>query len=68
MKAPVDSRPFCKPPLNEKLYGGRLSIARFGVSIALVVVTLVIALAQSGGPNLPKSSAPGPFASGLPLP
>ena len=68
MKTPVDSRPFCKPPLNEKLYGGRLSVTRFGVSIALVLLTLVIALAQNGGPNVPKSSAPGPFASDVPLP
>jgi hypothetical protein len=69
MKTPLDSRPACKPPLNEKLYGGRLSIARVGVSIALVLVTLVIALAQSGGgPAVPRSSTPGPFASGMPLP
>jgi hypothetical protein len=69
MKTPVDSRPSCKPPLNENLYGGRLSIARVGVSIALVLVTLMIALAQSGGgPGVPKSSTPGPFASGMPLP
>jgi hypothetical protein len=68
MKTLLNSRPACKPPLNEKLYGGRLSIARVGVSIALVLVTLVIALAQGGGPAVPKSSAPGPFASGMPLP
>ena len=68
MKTPLAYRPACKPPLNEKLYGGRLSIARVGVSIALVLVTLVIALAQSGGPAVPKSSTPGPFASGVPLP
>jgi hypothetical protein len=69
MKTPVDFRPSCKPPLNENLYGGRLSIARVGVSIALVLVTLVIAFAQNGGgPAVPKSSTPGAFASGMPLP
>ena len=67
MKTPVDSRPFRNPPLNEKLYGGRLSITRFGVSIALVLLTLVISLAQNGGPTLPKSS-PGPFTLDMPLP
>lgn len=69
MKTSVQSHPFCKPPLNEKLYGGRLSIARFGVSIALILITLVIALVQNGGgPNVPKSSTPDPIASGLSLP
>jgi hypothetical protein len=69
MKTLLNSRPACKPPLNEKLYGGRLSIARVGISIALVLVTLVIALAQSsGGPAVPESSTPDPFASGMPLP
>jgi len=69
MKTPLESRSPSKPPLNENLYGGRLSIARVGVSIALVLATLLIALTQGGGgPYLPRSSAPGPFASGMLLP
>jgi hypothetical protein len=68
MKTPLDSRASRKPPLNENMYGGRLSIARVGISVTLVLVTLVIALTQGGGPNVPKSSAPGPFASGMQLP
>ena len=69
MQTPFASRPACKTPLNPNLYGGRLSIARVGISIALVLVTLVIALAQSSdGPAVLESSTPGPFASGMPLP
>jgi hypothetical protein len=68
MKTPLDSRASRKP-LNENLYGGRLSIARVGISVTLVLVTLLIALTQGGGgPNVSKSSTPGPFASGMQLP
>lgn len=68
MKTPLDSRASRKPPSNENLYG-RLSIARVGISVTLVLVTLVIALTQGGGgPKVPKSSTPGPFASGMQLP
>jgi hypothetical protein len=69
MKTPLDSRASRKPPSNENLYGGRLSIARVGISVTVVLVTLVIALTQGGGgPNVPKSSTPGPLASGMQLP
>ncbi len=69
MKASSHSRPACKPPMNKKMYGGNLSIARVGASIALVLVTLLIALAQNGGgTDTPKSSTPGRFALGEPTP
>jgi len=69
MQTPLASQPVRKAP-NPNLYGGRLSIARFGVSIALVLVTLVIVFAQNGGggSRAQKSPAPGPFASSMPLP
>jgi hypothetical protein len=70
MQTPLVSQPVRKAPQNPNLYGGRLSIARFGVSIALVLVTLVIVFAQNGGggSHAQKSPAPGPFASSMPLP
>jgi hypothetical protein len=69
MQTPLASQPVRKAP-NPNLYGGRLSIARFGVSIALVLVTLLIVFAQNGGggSHAQKSPAPGPFASSMPLP
>jgi hypothetical protein len=67
MQTPFASRPACKKSRDASLYGGRLSIARVVVSIALVLVTLVIALAQSGGDTAArKSVGPAACASSMP--
>jgi len=68
MRTPFASRPACKTPLNPNLYGGRLSIARVVVSIALVLITLVIALAQNGSSLGRKSAAPTICALRMPQP
>jgi len=68
MQTPFASRPACKTPLNPNLYGGRLSIARVVVSIALVVITLVIAFAQNGSSFARKSAAPTACTLRMPQP
>ena len=70
MQTPLASQPVRKTPQNPNLYGGRLSVARFAVSIALILATLVIVFAQNGGggSHVRKSPVPGSFTSGMPLP
>ena len=68
MQTPFASRPASKAPLNPNLYGGRLSIARVVVSIALVLITLVIAFAQNGSWFARNSAAPTACALRMPQP
>jgi hypothetical protein len=46
MRTPLASRPACKNSPDSILYGGRISIAKFIVAIALVLITLGVVFAQ----------------------
>ena len=69
MQTPFASRPARQKPLNANLYGGRLSLVRVAISIALVLVTLAIALVQNGSDLIArKSLAHRPCVSSMLLP
>jgi hypothetical protein len=55
---------------DRALYGGRLSIIRLVVSVAMVLITLIIFFAQNGRSHSAAAgvSSSKEFSSGMPLP
>ena len=65
------SQPVRKPSQSsDDIYGGKLSVARVGAAVALLLVTLAIACAQNNSNGLVARSAPSPgeFSLDMPLP
>jgi hypothetical protein len=70
MQAPFASPPAHNNSRDAALYGRHLSIARFSVSIAMVLITLAIVFVQKGERDTtPREHISAiELASGMPLP
>lgn len=70
MQTPHVSSSVRNSPRDRALYGGHLSIIRFVVSVAMVLITLTIFFAQNGSSHFVAGSirSPSEFSSGMPLP
>jgi hypothetical protein len=70
MQLPHISSSVHRSPRDHALYGGRLSITRLVVSVAMILITLVIFFAQNRNSHSAKGgvSASKELSSGMPLP
>lgn len=70
MPAPLASQSAPRPSRASDIYGGKLSAARFGAALALLLTTLAIACTHNNGSGRVANAALSQveFSLGMPLP